>query len=63
MERTTKLHSWLTHDIGHPKLREHLASIVTLLKLSKTKEDFFEMVEKIHPQIDNNYEFDFIDGN
>jgi len=21
-----KLHQWLTEDIGHPKLREHLAS-------------------------------------
>ena len=63
MDRKTKLHSWLTHDIGHPKLREHLASIVTLLKLSKTKEDFFEMVDKIHPQFDKNYEFDFTEGN
>jgi hypothetical protein len=62
IEKKTKLHSWLTNDIGHPKLREHLASIVTLLKLSKTKEDFFEMVDKIHPEFNKNYKFDFTDG-
>ncbi|WP_157019635.1 hypothetical protein [Muribacter muris] len=39
-----------TPDIGHPKLREHLASIITLLKLSKDKNDFLELVERIHPR-------------
>ena len=34
---------------GHPKLREHLSSIVTLLKLSKDKDNFYEMLDKIHP--------------
>lgn len=36
--------------IDHPKLREHLAYIVTLLKLSKIYEEFIGMVDKIHPK-------------
>lgn len=47
--KKAKLHQWLTDEIGHPKLREHLASIVTLLKLSKTPSDFKEKVDIIHP--------------
>ncbi|CNJ10522.1 P63C domain-containing protein [Yersinia bercovieri] len=50
-ERKTKLHQWLTEDIGHPKLREHLASIVTLLKISKTPEQFYELVDTVHPKL------------
>ncbi|MEX0563139.1 MULTISPECIES: P63C domain-containing protein [Raoultella] len=51
-ERKAKLHQWLTEDIGHPKLREHLASIVTLLKISNTPDQFYELVERVHPKID-----------
>ncbi|EJD6541353.1 P63C domain-containing protein [Providencia rettgeri] len=50
-ERKTKLHQWLTNDIGHPKLREHLASIVTLLKISKTPEQFYDLVDQVHPKL------------
>lgn len=59
MEKKTKLHQWLTSDVGHPKLREHLSSIITILKLSKNKTDFFEMVDKIHPKFNTNYEISF----
>ncbi|MBT0318559.1 P63C domain-containing protein [Morganella morganii] len=50
-ERKAKLHQWLTEDIGHPKLREHLASIVTLLKISKTPEQFYDLVDQVHPKL------------
>lgn len=61
-ERKAKLHQWLTNDIGHPKLREHLASIVTLLKLAKTPEDFKDMVDRIHPAFGQTIPFDFVDN-
>lgn len=48
-ERKAKLHQWLTQDIGHPKLREHLASIVSILKLSWTPEQFKANVNLVHP--------------
>lgn len=59
LERKAKLHQFLTSDVGHPKLREHLASIVTILKLSQNKEQFIEMVDRIHPKFNENYALDF----
>lgn len=58
-ERKAKLHQWLTNDIGHPKLREHLASIVTLLKLARTPEEFRELVDRIHPRFGDTLQLDF----
>jgi hypothetical protein len=48
--RKSKLHQWLTLDIGHPKLREHLASIVSILKLSRTPQEFKDNVNTVHPR-------------
>ena len=57
-EKKAKLHQLLTVEVGHPKLREHLASIVTILKLSQNKEQFFDMVDRIHPRFNDNYLLD-----
>jgi hypothetical protein len=43
---------WLTEDIGHPKLREHLASVTTIMKLSDEYDDFENKLERIHPRYD-----------
>lgn len=58
-EKKAKLHQWLTNEIGHPKLREHLASIVTLLKISKTPDQFKQLVDQVHPKFGDTYAFDF----
>lgn len=58
-ERKAKLHQWLTHEMGHPKLREHLASIVTLLKISTTPEQFKRLVNQVHPRFGDTIPFDF----
>lgn len=58
-EKKAKLHQWLTHDVGHPKLREHLASIVTIMKLSKTPDQFKSLVNEIHPRLGATKPFDF----
>ena len=52
-ERKAHLHRWLTNDIGHPKLREHLASLVTLQKLSGDAKEWRELVDRIHPRYGN----------
>lgn len=59
LAKKAKLHQFLTSDVGHPKLREHLASLITLLKLSQTPQEFKDKVNLIHPKFGNNYEFDF----
>jgi hypothetical protein len=43
---------WLTEDVGHPKLREHLASVVTIMKLSDEYDDFEMKLDRIHPRYD-----------
>jgi len=58
-EKKAKLHQWLTQDAGHPKLREHLSSIVTIMKLSKTPDDFKRNVNSIHPRFGDTKEMDF----
>ena len=39
----------LTANIGYPKLREHLGSVVTLMRLSSNYEDFKGKLDQIHP--------------
>jgi hypothetical protein len=58
-ERRAKLHQWLTQEGGHPKLREHLASIVTLLRLSKTPDEFRRYVDMLHPRFGQTLPIDF----
>lgn len=60
-EKKSKLHQWLTSEIGHPKLREHLASIVTILKLSSTPQDFKLNVNRIHPRYGDTLQIQFDD--
>lgn len=47
-ERKAKLYQALTEDIGHPRLKEHLASIVAIQKLSNTPKEFLNNVNRVH---------------
>jgi sulfite reductase alpha subunit-like flavoprotein len=58
-ERKTRLHQHLTQDVGHPKLLSHMGSIVTLLKLSKTPEQFYSLVDQLHPRFNTTGQLDF----
>src|SRR5271154_1483823 len=39
----------LTSNVGYPKLREHLGSVVTLMKLSNHYDEFKSKLDTIHP--------------
>jgi hypothetical protein len=45
-----KLFQRLTSNIGYPKLREHLGSVVTIMKLSRDWRDFTVKLDKLHPR-------------
>jgi hypothetical protein len=45
-----RLFQRLTQNIGYPKLREHLGSVVTLMKLSKDWDDFKAKLDQLHPK-------------
>jgi P63C domain len=49
--RRHKYHQRLTTNVGYPKLREHLGSVVTLMKLSHDWADFQRKLDRIHPRI------------
>jgi hypothetical protein len=40
----------LTSNLGYPKLREHLGSVVTLMKISRDWGDFDQKLNQIHPR-------------
>ena len=58
-EKKARLHQWLTQEVGHPKLKEHLASIVSILKLSRTPDQFKTNVNIVHPRYGHTKEIDF----
>jgi hypothetical protein len=45
-----KLFQSLTDDIGHPKLREHLAAVVALMRISKKWDSFMQHVDRALPR-------------
>lgn len=49
-EKKAHLHRRLTQEVGHPKLREHLASVVTAMKLSTDYSDFISKLNQLHPR-------------
>jgi hypothetical protein len=52
--RKTKLFQGLTPDLGHPKLKEHLAGVTTAMKFAKIAglgwDEFIDMLDKTHPK-------------
>jgi P63C domain-containing protein len=40
----------LTQNLGYPKLREHLGSVIAAMKLSDTWSDFMNKLDKLHPR-------------
>jgi hypothetical protein len=48
--RKHKYFQRLTSNVGYPKLREHLGSVVTLMKLSTDWDQFIRNLDRIHPR-------------
>ncbi len=48
--RRAKHHQWLTEDVGHPALAQHLHAVVTLMRVSKTWAQFKLMLDQAHPK-------------
>lgn len=45
-----KLFQRLTDDVGHPRLREHLASVVALMKAADNWQQFMRMINRSLPK-------------
>jgi len=48
--RRNKHHQWLTADVGHPALAQHLFGVITLMKASKSWDDFKLMLDQALPK-------------
>lgn len=57
-DKKGRLHQRLTPDKGHPMLREHLASVVTIMKLSRDYADFIEKLNQIHARFGDSLSLD-----
>jgi len=42
---------WLTQDVGHPKLREHLAKVTALMQISDDYDTFVGLLDRVAPRI------------
>ena len=48
--RKAKHHQWLTEDVGNPALAQHLHAIITLMRVSKSWNQFKLMLDVAHPK-------------
>ena len=47
---------WLTEDVGHPRLREHLAAVIALMRASSTYDQFQRSLQRAFPKINTTLE-------
>ncbi len=50
-------HGWLTEEIGHPKLRDHLMGIIALMRAAPNWASFKRMLERAYPKKGNKGDF------
>ena len=50
-QRSHRHHQWLTDDIGHPKLAQHLHTVINFMKISADWDSFYFKVEKAFPRL------------
>ena len=51
--RRNRHHQWFTPDIGHPKLKEHLAAVIALMKASDDWESFKASLQRVFPALNS----------
>jgi hypothetical protein len=59
--RVHKYHQWLTEDVGNPRLREHLAAVIALMRASATWDGFSRALERAFPKLGTTPPFQFDD--
>ena len=60
-DRRNRHHQWFTQNVGHPKLREHLAAVIALMRISKTWESFKKKLTRAFPRLNEQFPLDFED--
>jgi hypothetical protein len=48
--RRAKHHQWLTEDVGHPALAQHLYAVIGLMRLADSWDQFKRMIDRAYPK-------------
>lgn len=48
--RKSRHHQWLTEDVGHPALAQHLYALIGFMRASRSWDTFYRMVERAFPR-------------
>lgn len=56
--RKSRHHQWLTEDIGHPALAQHLHAVIGLMRASDTWDSFKRLVDRAFPKKGDNLGLD-----
>ncbi len=48
--RKAKYYQWLTEDVGHPALAQHLYAVIGLMRIADSWEGFKRMLDRAYPQ-------------
>lgn len=57
--RRAKHHQWLTEDVGHPALAQHLHAVIGLMRASASWDDFMVLVDRAFPKRGDTLELPF----
>lgn len=49
--RKHKHHQWLTPDVGHPKLRDHISGVLALMRAAGSWPIFLKMMDRAYPRV------------
>jgi hypothetical protein len=53
-------HQWLTEDVGHPRLAEHLYGVIGLMRASDNWDTFMAMMNRAYPRRGDQLELPFV---
>ena len=59
--RKNKHHQWFMPDLGHPKLKEHLAAVIALMRAAANWGQFQRSLKRAFPVLNDQYEMNFGD--
>ena len=60
--RRHRHHQWFTSDLGHPKLKEHLAAVIALMRASPNWTAFERSLNRAFPELNKTIPLPFEDA-
>jgi P63C domain len=55
-------HQWLTEDVGHPALAQHLYAVVGLMRISEHWDEFKKLLDRAYPRRGDTLQLDLFAG-